>query len=170
MPAMSGHWYMRVLEQDSVQCLDIHGYITCTYMDHHIHFFDPMLPLNLSKALALACHMVIDLMTALERTFLAYIRTSNALASLSIAIFQLTRLSSSSSTSSPASPLPPGINRLQRAATLLMMLGAVIVTLVGCERFLIGQKMVEIGRCRGGGFDLVGVGGWFAVVSCFYVT
>jgi hypothetical protein len=50
-----------------------------------------------------------------------------------------------------------------------MMIGAVIVTIVGCERFLVGQKMVEKGRCRGGGFDLVGVGGWFAVVSCFYI-
>jgi len=45
-----------------------------------------------------------------------------------------------------------------------MMIGAVIVTMVGCVRFLIGQKMVERGKCRGGGFDLVGVGSWFGIV------
>lgn len=101
---------------------------------------------------------------ALERTFLSYIRTANALASLSIAIYQLTRLSSSS-TSSTTSPSSPHIYRFQKSVTLLMMSGAVLVTLTGFGRFLAGQKKVEKGKWKMSGFELVGVGGWFGFVS-----
>lgn len=114
----------------------------------------------------------LTLCQALERTFLSYIRTSNALASLSVAIYQLSRLSSPSSTSQSGSspPSPPRILRLEKAATLLMMAGALLITLVGCGRFLVGQKKVEKGRCRIGGFEMGGVGAWLSVVSIAFLS
>lgn len=100
--------------------------------------------------------------SALERTFLAYIRTSNALASLAVAIYQLSRMSSPAKSTQPSTPR---VLNLEKASTLFMMVGALVITVVGCSRFLVGQKRVEHGKCRTGGIDLGGVGGWMFVVS-----
>jgi len=54
---------------------------------------------------------------------------------------------------------------LDKAIIIMLIAGALLVTFIGSLRFFVGQKKVESGRMRAGGFDLWGIGGGFTIVE-----
>jgi uncharacterized membrane protein YidH (DUF202 family) len=78
---------------------------------------------------------------ALERTFLAYIRTSNAFVSLGVVIFQLFILADANQTT--------GL-----VLTVCVFAVAILLVMLACARFFYQQKHLLRGRTTTGGWDI----------------
>jgi len=103
-----------------------------------------------------------SLFTALERTFLGYLRTSLALSMTGVMIAQLLRLDSLLST--PENPTPNrAIGGLALAAAF--MAGSIVTVLAGAIRFWRQQVAMAEGKCWAGGPELLFIWGTFAAVS-----
>lgn len=102
----------------------------------------------------------LTVIAALERTFLGHIRTSLALAFVSVIISQ-------SYTLSPTLPTPDkfGILRAGKSLSSLFIMWAMVVALVGAVRTFRIQSLLLQGRTVAGGWDLVVEGAGIAVVS-----
>jgi uncharacterized membrane protein YidH (DUF202 family) len=79
---------------------------------------------------------------ALERTFLAYIRTSNAFVLLGVVIVQLFILADANRTT--------GI-----VLAILILAIAILMTMLACARFFYQQKLLLRGRTTAGGWDVI---------------
>jgi uncharacterized membrane protein YidH (DUF202 family) len=79
---------------------------------------------------------------ALERTFLAYIRTSNAFVSLGVVIVQLFILADTNRTT--------GI-----VLAVFVFAIAIVVATLACARFFYQQKLLLRGRTTAGGWDVI---------------
>ena len=87
---------------------------------------------------------------ALERTFLAYIRTSNAFVSLGVVIAQLFLLAN--------------VNRTTGIVFAALVLAiAILMTVLACGRFFYQQKLMMHGRIRAGGWDVTLI--WVSTVG-----
>jgi uncharacterized membrane protein YidH (DUF202 family) len=86
---------------------------------------------------------------ALERTYLAYIRTSSAIVSLGVVLVQLFILKNVSKTTG-----------IVLAATLSG--GGIIVACIGCFRFFRQQERMNIGKTIYAGLDMVAL--WAALL------
>lgn len=106
------------------------------------------LSLNLSDALELTC-----LRTALERTYLAYIRTSLAFAVLGVTIAQLFRLQNS-----PAPNTASGFFVLGIPLASVCHGTALIFTILGAHRFWRQQKAMARGKIWAGGWEMAAAG------------
>ncbi|WPH04004.1 Hypothetical protein R9X50_00688800 [Acrodontium crateriforme] len=94
---------------------------------------------------------------ALERTFLSYIRTANALASLGVVIAQLFRLPST--VNGVDSPLVSLFFRLGRPLGAATEGLAIVIVLVGALRCWRQQQRILGGTVMGGGWEIWLVGG-----------
>jgi uncharacterized membrane protein YidH (DUF202 family) len=79
---------------------------------------------------------------ALERTFLAYIRTSNAFVSLGVVIAQLFILADANRTTG-----------IVLAAIVFAI--AIVMAMLACARFFYQQKLLLRGRTTAGGWDVI---------------
>jgi uncharacterized membrane protein YidH (DUF202 family) len=106
-------------------------------------------------------------LTALERTFLGYLRTSLALSITGIMIAQLLRLDSLLST--PSKPTPNhAIGGLPLAAAFII--GSIVTVLMGAIRFWRQQVAMAEGKVWAGGPELLFVWGIFAAVSQYLIA
>jgi uncharacterized membrane protein YidH (DUF202 family) len=101
-------------------------------------------------------------LTALERTFLGYLRTSLALSITGIMIAQLLRLDSL--LSQPSKPTPNhAIGGVPLAAAFII--GSIVTVLTGAIRFWRQQVAMAEGKVWAGGPELLFVWGTFVAVS-----
>lgn len=108
-------------------------------------------------------HICTDSQIALERTFLSYIRTANALASFGVVIAQLFRLPST--VDEVNSPLVSRFFRLGRPFGAATEGLAIVVVLVGALRCWRQQQRILGGTVVGGGWEIWLVGGGCLAVS-----
>ncbi|KAF2675493.1 hypothetical protein BT63DRAFT_475097 [Microthyrium microscopicum] len=94
---------------------------------------------------------------ALERTYLAYLRTSLALANTAVVAAQLLKLNS---TSGEAGSMFGG-----ESLAAGFVAGAIVVVLVGYLRFWRQQKAMSLGKVWAGGWELWIVGGSFVALT-----
>jgi len=107
------------------------------------------------RSINLSAYPPTDVHPALERTYLAYIRTGNAFATLGIAIDQLFRLH--------------GASRATGAVfgSLCTALG-IVITIIGCLRYFRQQRQIMHWGALGGGFDMVTIAGMLLLVSIMH--
>jgi uncharacterized membrane protein YidH (DUF202 family) len=98
---------------------------------------------------------------ALERTYLAYVRTSLALAVTGVTIAQLFRLAGSITPGQK--PLAPG---LPLAACFII--SAMLVVLLGAVRFWRQQTAMARGKVWAGGFEILLIIALFVLVSLLF--
>lgn len=98
--------------------------------------------------------------TANERTFLAYLRTSSVFATLGVAVVQLFRLTSSSDSTNDVDFGVP-------FACVCIGL-AIIITFCGGFRFWRQQNAIARGKCHAGGWEVYLVGGIGLTVRCIW--
>ncbi|RLL95238.1 hypothetical protein CFD26_104609 [Aspergillus turcosus] len=97
---------------------------------------------------------------ALERTFLAYIRTSVVVAMQGVFIAQLFRLQRST-----ADHAPLGYYRVGVPLALCCHVVAILVALMGAHRFWRQQSAVAHGKVYAGGWELNGIGIFIGLVG-----
>lgn len=102
---------------------------------------------------------------ALERTFLAYIRTSVMIAMQGVLIAQLFRLQQSSSALDRLQFFEVGI-----PLSVACHCVAVLVAAIGAYRFWRQQSAISKGKVHAGGWELVWVGGFLFAVSPAFVS
>ena len=98
--------------------------------------------------------------TALERTYLAYLRTSLALSFLAAIIAQLFRLQRSSQPD-----LELGYFVLGKPLACMCVVAAIIVSILGTWRFWRQQNAMLRGKVWAGGWEMNGVGAVIFAVS-----
>lgn len=108
---------------------------------------------------------------ALERTFLAYMRTAATFSIQGVLVAQLFRLQSSKSSGAPGGPS----SRLKFASVAVPLsvayqTCAILVALLGAYRFWRQQNAIARGKVLSGGWEIHGIGFMTFVVSCFFST
>jgi uncharacterized membrane protein YidH (DUF202 family) len=97
--------------------------------------------------------------TANERTFLAYLRTSLVFSMLGVLIAQLYRLQHS-----PSPGVVFGYYLLSLPLSILFQCAAVLVLLLGCIRFYRQQAAMARGKVHAGGWDL------YTLMGCVFMV
>jgi uncharacterized membrane protein YidH (DUF202 family) len=95
--------------------------------------------------------------TALERTYLGYVRTSVALSTTGVTLAQLFRLTGSMDTQGPV--------RGGFAVAVSFIVAAVLVVLLGATRYWRQQTALARGKVWAGGFELLLIMGLVVLVS-----
>lgn len=99
-------------------------------------------------------------MTANERTYLGYLRTSVALSMLGVVIEQLYRLDPSTDRSPTF-----GYYVLSKPLAAMLQCSALGMTLLGAIRFLRQQHAMSIGKVHVGGWEIVVIVVFMSLVS-----
>ena len=103
-------------------------------------------------------------LSALERTYLGYVRTSLALSIIGIVIAQLFRLQH---TENPSLDVGFFVIGIPLAATCIV--AAMLVMLLGCYRFWRQQNAMLRGKIHAGGWELDTVA-FITLLVCFSIT
>lgn len=103
---------------------------------------------------------LMTLVLALERTFLAYIRTSVILAMQGVLVAQLFRLQHQTASNSQLGYYEVGV-----PLSVACHCAAVLVAFMGAHRFFKQQNAVALGTVYAGGWELYCIGGLIGLVS-----
>ncbi|KAA8574761.1 hypothetical protein EYC84_004010 [Monilinia fructicola] len=133
-------------------------HVTCRDHLGPKYFYQPRLSFHLLKFSA-------DIRFSLERTFLAYLRTSLTLSMLGVSIAQLFRLQHS-----PTPNRLIGFFVLGKPLACICQVAAITTLLIGAIRSWRHQNAIVRGKALFGGFDVIAIGGGlFCILLTFLI-